>query len=52
MLLILPPGFKALANELQSDLGIASENQASLMEMNDYNSDFDILYPVSAFLTP
>lgn len=46
------PGFKALANELQGEFGIATESQASLMEMNDYNSDFDILYPVSAFLTP
>lgn len=46
------PGFKNLANELQSQLGIATESQAELKEMNDYNSDFDILYPVSAFLTP
>ncbi|EST09337.1 Peptidase M28 [Kalmanozyma brasiliensis GHG001] len=46
------PGFRALANELQSDLGIPSQSHAALMEMNDYNSDFDILYPVSAFLTP
>lgn len=46
------PGFKALSDELQSQFGISSESQASLMEMNDYNPDFDILYPVSAFLTP
>ncbi|SPO29654.1 uncharacterized protein UTRI_05476 [Ustilago trichophora] len=46
------PGFKALANELQSEFGVATESQAALMEMNDYNPDFDILYPVSAFLTP
>ncbi|SPC67749.1 uncharacterized protein UHOD_06842 [Ustilago sp. UG-2017b] len=46
------PGFKNLANELQSELGIATESQAQLKEMNDYNSDFDILYPVSAFVTP
>ena len=46
------PGFEALANELQSQFGIASESQAELKVMNDYNSDFDILYPVSAFLTP
>ncbi|GAC98044.1 hypothetical protein PHSY_005632 [Pseudozyma hubeiensis SY62] len=46
------PGFKALSNELQSQLGLPTESQASLMEMNDYNPDFDILYPVSAFLTP
>ncbi|SNX83965.1 uncharacterized protein MEPE_02673 [Melanopsichium pennsylvanicum] len=46
------PGFKALANELQAQFGISSQTRAELMEMNDYNPDFDILYPVSAFLTP
>ncbi|ETS62307.1 hypothetical protein PaG_03384 [Moesziomyces aphidis] len=46
------PGFGKLANELQSYLGVASESRAELQVMNDYNSDFDILYPVSAFLTP
>ncbi|CBQ69193.1 conserved hypothetical protein [Sporisorium reilianum SRZ2] len=46
------PGFKALANELQAEFGLATQTHAALMEMNDYNPDFDILYPVSAFLTP
>ncbi|CDR98784.1 uncharacterized protein SPSC_00911 [Sporisorium scitamineum] len=46
------PGFKTLANELQSEFGISTQSSAALMEMNDYNPDFDILYPVSAFLTP
>lgn len=45
------PGFKALSNELQAYLGLEGES-AELRVMDDYNSDFDILYPVSAFLTP
>ncbi|PWN50705.1 hypothetical protein IE53DRAFT_386978 [Violaceomyces palustris] len=45
------PGFKDLSNDVQKVMGISGE-EATLMEMNEYNPDFDVLYPVSDFLTP
>ena len=45
------PGFAKLVSEVHASLGIPGQ-AAELVEMNEYNSDFDILYPVSAFLTP
>ena len=45
------PGFGQLANEVQKVLGREGE-VAVLKEMNEYNPDFDVLYPVSDFLTP
>ncbi len=44
-------GFASLVNDTHALLGLPSE-PPQLMEMNEHNSDFDILYPVSAFLTP
>lgn len=43
--------FQNLADGLQGEFGIAGK-QAYLQEMNKYNPDFDILYPVSDFITP
>lgn len=45
------PGMAALAHSLHSHLGLANTS-AELREMNVYNPDFDVLYPVSDFLTP
>ena len=45
------PGFKSLVDDLHSVLGVPGE-PAVFKEMNEHNSDFDILYPVSAFITP
>ncbi|CAO1626338.1 unnamed protein product [Parajaminaea phylloscopi] len=43
--------FQSLADGLQQELGAAGAT-ASVVEMNEYNADFDILYPVSEFITP
>lgn len=43
--------FQSLADGLQAEFGVPGE-AASLQEMNKYNPDFDILYPVSDFITP
>lgn len=43
--------FQKIADGLQQELG-APGTQARVMEMNEYNADFDILYPVSDFITP
>ncbi|EPQ26656.1 uncharacterized protein PFL1_05636 [Pseudozyma flocculosa PF-1] len=45
------PGFEQLSNDVQRVLGRPGES-AVLHEMNAQNTDFDILYPVSDFLTP
>ncbi|KAN0062740.1 hypothetical protein ACQY0O_004935 [Thecaphora frezii] len=45
------PGFAELANDVQRVLGRPGE-AAELREMNAYNPDFDVLYPVSDFITP
>lgn len=43
--------FQSLADGLQGEFGVPDE-KAYLQEMNKYNPDFDILYPVSDFITP
>lgn len=45
------PGMAALAQSLHAQLGLPNTT-AELREMNVYNPDFDVLYPVSDFLTP
>ncbi|KDN48197.1 hypothetical protein K437DRAFT_255620 [Tilletiaria anomala UBC 951] len=45
------PGMRRLVDDVHTLLGLPSE-PAQLKEMSEYNVDFDILYPVSAFLTP
>lgn len=43
--------FQQLADGLHAELGVPGES-AQVKEMNEYNADFDILYPVSEFITP
>ncbi|CAO1635451.1 unnamed protein product [Sympodiomycopsis kandeliae] len=42
---------QSLADGLQAEFGLPGE-KASLQQMTKYNPDFDILYPVSSFITP
>jgi len=44
-------GFAALVEELSGQFGVASIS-AEKAEVNDWNSEWDILYPFSAFLGP
>ncbi|KZV66959.1 hypothetical protein PENSPDRAFT_755311 [Peniophora sp. CONT] len=45
------PGFDDLAVDIGSAFGAAG-GVAILEEMNDYNGDWDVLYPFSAFMSP
>ena len=44
-------GLEAIVQDVHTEMGIASQPPA-LMKMDTYNPDFDILYPVSNFITP
>ncbi|KAF8655951.1 hypothetical protein AX16_002858 [Volvariella volvacea WC 439] len=46
------PGFEALVHDISKEFAASSDVEPSLAVMNDYNSDWDVLYPFSAFLTP
>ncbi|KAF9458872.1 hypothetical protein BDZ94DRAFT_1225561 [Collybia nuda] len=48
------PGFELLVNDIVKEFAPASVSEAGLVPvvMDDYNSDWDSLYPFSAFLTP
>ncbi|RDB27664.1 putative endoplasmic reticulum metallopeptidase 1 [Hypsizygus marmoreus] len=49
------PGFELLASEIVNQFAPAANGSAVSLEleiMDDYNSDWDPLYPFSAFLTP
>lgn len=43
--------FQTLADGLQEEFGIKGE-AATLVDMTEYNTDWDIVYPVSRFITP
>jgi hypothetical protein len=44
-------GLATIVDDVHAHMGIAGEKPVS-MQMNDYNPNFDILYPVSNFITP
>ncbi|UZJ56054.1 hypothetical protein CBS101457_005374 [Exobasidium rhododendri] len=44
-------GLEGVVNDMYKEMGIPGQGP-TLMEMDSYNPDFDILYPVSNFITP
>lgn len=44
-------GLEKIVNDVHAQMGIPDEKPV-LMQMDNYNTNFDILYPVSNFLTP
>ncbi|KAI0032979.1 hypothetical protein K488DRAFT_48677 [Vararia minispora EC-137] len=45
------PGFDALVEDIAAHFGVAGVGAAP-EDMNDYNGDWDVLYPFSAFMSP
>jgi len=45
------PGFELLVKDIAEEFGATGDMPAPVI-MDDYNNDWDILYPFSAFLTP
>ncbi|KAI0078731.1 hypothetical protein K474DRAFT_1593590 [Panus rudis PR-1116 ss-1] len=46
------PGFKLLAHDIAMKFGMPDVPPPSTILMDDWNADWDIIYPFSAFLTP